>query len=93
MRVPAVVQPQTDDDTPASPLTPFGELLEFLDNVPGILRQLQESSRPGSIHIRLGSLKPQSKLRIPSGETAWEPDMSMLLKSKPVELASFDCCI
>jgi hypothetical protein len=35
--VPAVVQPQINDDTPALPPTTFGELIESLDIVPGIL--------------------------------------------------------
>jgi len=36
LRVPVVVQPQTDDDALAPPPTTFGELMERLDIVPGI---------------------------------------------------------
>jgi hypothetical protein len=43
----------------------------------------------GSSHIRLGLVKPQSKSSIPNGDSAAEPDSSMLLKAKPVEPVSF----
>jgi len=86
--VPAVVQPQTNDDTPAPPPTTFGELMESLDIVPRVSQRPQGNSRPGSSHIRLGSVKPQSKSSIPSGEPAAEPNSSTLLKAKPVEPVS-----
>jgi len=35
LRVPAVVQPQTNDDAPAPLPATFGELMESLDIVPG----------------------------------------------------------
>jgi hypothetical protein len=92
-RVPAVVQPQTMDAAPAPPPATFGELMESLDIVPGISQRPQATSRPGSSHIRLGSVKPQSQLGIPRGEPAAEPDSSMLLKAKPVEPVSFYPCI
>jgi len=81
LRVPVVVQPQTIDDAPEPPLATFGELMESLDIVPGISQRPQGTSRPGSSHIRLGSVKPQSKSSIPSGEPAAEPDSSMLPKA------------
>jgi hypothetical protein len=90
LRVPAVVQLQTNDHTPATSLTAFGELMESLDIVPGIL---QGTSQPGSSHIRLRSVMPQSKSSIPSCEPNAEPDLSMLLKAKPVEPVSFYPCI
>ena len=93
LRVPAVVQPQTNVDAPAPPPTTFGELMESLDIVPGISERPQGTSRPGSSHIRLGSVKLQSKSSILSGEPAAEPDSSTLLKSKPVEPVSFYPCI
>jgi hypothetical protein len=93
LRVPAVVQPQTMDDAPAPPPATFGELMESLDIVPGISQRPQGTSRPGSSHIRLGSVKPQSQSSIPSGEPAAEPDSSLLLKAKPVEPVSFYPCI
>jgi hypothetical protein len=92
-RVPAVVQLQTNEDAPAPPPTTFGQLIESLDIVPGIWQRPQGTSRPGSSHIRLGSVKPQSNSSIPSGKPAAEPDLSMLLKAKPVEPVSFDPCI
>jgi hypothetical protein len=91
--VPAVVQPQTNDDTPAPQPAIYGELMESLDSVPGISQRPQATSQPGSRHIRLGSVKPQSKSSIPSVEPAAEPDSSTLLKSKPVEPVSFYPCI
>jgi len=93
LRVPAVVQPQTNDDPPAPLPATFGELMESLDIVPGISQRLQGTSRPGSGHIRLRLVKPQSKSFIPGGEPAAEPDSSMLLKAKPVEPVSFYPCI
>jgi len=88
LRVPAVVQTQTNDDAPAPPPTTFGELIESVDIVPGISQRPQGTSRPGSSHIRLGSVKPQSKSSIRSGEPAAKPDSSTLPKAKPVELVS-----
>jgi hypothetical protein len=90
LRVPAVVQPQTNDDASPHPLITFAELMDSLDIVPGIL---EVTSRPASSHIRLGAVKSQSKSSIPSGEPAAEPDSSPLLKAKPVEPASFYPCI
>jgi hypothetical protein len=93
LKVPAVVQPQTLDDAPAPPPATFAELMESLDIVAGISQRPQGTSRPGSSHIRLGLVKPQSQSSIPSGEPAAEPDLSMLLKAKPVEPISFYPCI
>jgi len=90
LRVPAVIQLQTNDDTPPHPPTTFAELIESLDIVPGILEGI---SAAGSSHIRLGSVKPQSKSSIPSSEPPAEPDSSPLLKAKPVEPVSFYPCI
>jgi len=89
LRVQAVVQSQTNDDAPAPPPTTFGELMESFDIVPGISQRPQGTSGPGWSHIRLGSVKPQSKSSIPSGEPAAEPDLSTLLNAKPVEPGSF----
>jgi len=89
LRVPAVVQPETKDDAPAPPAPTFGEPMESIDIVPRISQRPQGTSRPGSSHIRLGSVKPQSKSSIASGEPAAKPDSSMLLKAKPFEPVSF----
>ena len=90
MTVPAVVQQRTNDDAPPHPPPTFAHLMERLDFVPGIS---EGTSRPGSSHIRLGLVKPLSKLSIPSGEPAAEPDSSPLLIAKPVEPVSFYPCI
>jgi hypothetical protein len=89
LRIPAVVQQQTNEDAPAPLPTTFGELMESHDIVPGISQRPQGTSRPGSSHIRLGSVKPQSKSSILSGEPAAEPNSSPLLNAKPVEPVRF----
>jgi len=93
LRVPSVVQLQTNDDALTPLPTTFGELMESLDIVPGILQRPQGTSQPGCSHIRLGSVKPESKSSIPSGEPAAEPDSSTLLKAKQIESVSFYRCI
>jgi len=93
LRVPVVIQPQTDDGASAPPPTTFGERMERLDIVPGISQMAQGTSRPGSSHIRLSSVKPQSNTSISGLEPAVEPDTSPLLKAKPVEPVSFYPCI
>jgi len=90
LKVPAVVQLQTNDDAPPPPPPTVAELMESLEIVPGIS---QGTSRAGSSHRRLGLVKPESRLNIPSGVPAAEPDWSTLLKAKPVELVSFYHCI
>jgi len=93
LRVPAVVQQQTDDDAATPVLTTIGEHLEFLDTVPGISPMLQGASRPGSSHIRLGLVKPLSNTTISGIEPAAELDTSPLLKVKTVHPVSFYPCI
>jgi hypothetical protein len=93
LSIPAVVQPQTDDNAPGPPPTSFGELMECLDIVARILQMLQWTSRPGSSHIRLGSQKLQLNTSIHCLEPATEPESSSLLKVKPVEPKSFYPCI
>jgi hypothetical protein len=66
LRVSAVVQAHTYDDTEAPALVPFAELIEYLDIDPGILHIQQETSHPGRNHIRLGSVKLQLNPGIPS---------------------------
>jgi len=86
----AVVQKQTKDEAPPHPPTTFAELMDSLDIVHGIS---EGTSQPGSSHIRLGSVKPQSKSSIPSCEPAAEADSSPLLKVKPVKPVRFYPCI
>ena len=92
LRVPAVIQLQTDDYAAAPSETTFGELLMSLELVPGISQMPQGSSRPGSSHIRLGYVKPQSNTSIASYEPAVDRDTSPLLKAKPVEPVIFYLC-
>jgi len=89
LTIPAVDQQQMVDDTAAPARTPVGGLMECLEIVLGISQMLQGPSRPGIIHIRLGSVNPQSNLIISSFESAAEPDTSHLLKVKAVEPGSF----
>jgi len=93
LRVPVVVQPQTDDDASAPPPTTFGELIERLDIVPGISQMPQGTSQPRRSHIRLGWVKPQSNTTISGLEPAAELDTLPLLKAKPVEPVSFYPCL
>jgi len=86
LRVLAVVQQRTNDFALPHPPTTYAALMKSLDMVPGIS---EGTSRPGSSHVRLGSVKPQSKSSIPSGEPAAEPDSSPLLKAKPVQPVCF----
>jgi len=90
LRVLAVIQPQTNDDAPPQPPTTFAGVMGSLDIVPGIS---QGTSRLGSSHIRLGSVKPQSESSIPRGELAAEPDSSPLLKPNRVEPVCIYRCI
>jgi len=57
LRVPVVVPPQTDDHASAPPPTTVRELMECLEIVAGISQMPQGTSRPGSSHKRLGSVK------------------------------------
>jgi hypothetical protein len=82
LRVRASVPPQIKYDATPHQLTTFAEIMENQDIMPGIS---QGTSRQGCSHIRLGSVKLQSKSSIPSGEPAAEPDSWPFLKAKPVE--------
>jgi len=93
LRVPVVIQPQTDDDASAPPPTTSGELMERLDIVPGISQMPQGTSRPGSSHIQRGSVKRQSNITISGFEPAAETDTLPLMKAKPVEPLSFYPCL
>jgi len=84
-----ITNTQTNADAPAPLLTAFGELMESLDIVARISQSPQGTSQPESSHIMLGSVKPQSKSSIPSGEAAVELNLSTMLKAKLVEPVSF----
>jgi len=93
LRVPAVVQPQTDDDTAAPALPPLGELMECLDIVRGILQMPQGTTQPGRSHMRLGTGKLWSNTRIPGLAPTAEPNSSLSLIAMPVERVSSYPCI
>jgi hypothetical protein len=59
LKVPAVVQLETNDDAQAPPTATFVELMASLYIVPRIYQRMQGTSRPGISHIRLGSVKSQ----------------------------------
>jgi hypothetical protein len=82
-----------DDDTAAPPPSAFGELMECLDIVTGLSQMPQGSSRSGSSHITLGSVRPQSNTSKPGLQLAVEPNFLTLLKTKLVEPVSFYPCI
>jgi len=73
--VPAVIQLQTADNPVAPAQTTFGVRMECLNIVPGISQMPQETSQPGSCHIRLGSVMPQSNMSIPGLEPSVEPNL------------------
>ena len=54
LKVLAVVQPQTADDTVSSALTTCCNRMETLDSVPGKSDMPQVTSQPGSSHMSLG---------------------------------------
>jgi len=58
-RVRKVTKLQINDDAAAPAPTTLGELIDFVDIVPGISQMPQGTSRPGSCHVWLGSGKPQ----------------------------------
>jgi len=93
LSVPAVVQQQTDDDAAAPARTSFGEHMECVDIVPRLSQMPQETSGPGSSHIRLGSVKLQLNRSIPGSAPAVERNVSPSLKVKPVETVSLYPCI
>jgi len=93
LRVPAIVKLQTDDDAAAPALTTFWEPMEWHECVPGLSQVPQGTYRPGSSHIGLGLVKPQSNTTISGLQPAAERDTSPLSKAKSVEPVSFHPCI
>jgi len=93
LMLPAIIKRQTDDDATAHPRTTFGDLIECLEIVPGILQMPQGTSRPGSSHMRLASMKPQLNTSITGLEPTAERDSSPLVKAKPDEPVSHYPCI
>jgi hypothetical protein len=93
LMVPAIVRPLTDSAA-ATPLPKtFGELMQTLDIVPGQLQMPQETSRPGSSQMRLGSVKLQSHPDIASLLSHKVAILSQSENRKAVEPVSLDCHI
>jgi len=93
LRVPSVFQEQRNNGAVAPVPTTFGNHMESLDIVPRISQRPLGTSRPGSSHIRVGSVKLWSNSSISSGKPAAEPDSSTLLNAKPIEPVSVYRCI
>ena len=66
LRVPAIVNPQTDTTAATPSATTFGHHMQTHDIVTGISQMPQGTSRPGSSQIRLGSEKMHSYKHIAS---------------------------
>jgi len=93
LKVPAVVQPQTEDDATSSAPTTYGETMETLESVPGKSQTPQLTSPPGNSDRWLNSRKPQTHHPIPSLPPYAEPDLSTSQKSKHVEPISCYLCM
>jgi len=85
LKVPAIIKFQTDHVEAAPSATTFGELLETLDIVWGILPMLQCTSRPGNSHMWVGSGKPKSPECISSILPGAESDSSLMTYAMPVQ--------
>jgi len=81
------------DNAASSVPTTFGVPTETLDIVPGKLQTPQETSGPGSSHIRLGSQKLWTHECILSLPPAPIPDWSPIQQSKHDNPESFNPCI
>jgi len=90
--VPVVVQLLREEDTTCSMPKTFGEAMETVDSVPGILQMLQVTSRLGSSQMGLGLPKPQTHEVILSLPHTPPPDSSMIQISKHVEPISYNTC-
>jgi len=64
IRVPAVLQPKTDDDAVSPAPTLFEGFTQCHDIVPRISQMPEGTSGPRTVHIWLGSGKPQLNLSI-----------------------------
>jgi len=93
LRVPAVMQLQTDDDVSSPAPKTFGVFMVCLYIVPGISQLLQWTTRSGSSHLRLGSGTPLWNISIPSLAPSAEPDLSTFLIAMPIEPGSLHPCI
>jgi len=93
LRVPAFVQPHANYVAAVPTPATFGDLMEYIDVVPGISQIPQGTSRPGICHIILGAGKPQSNMGIAGLAPATELDSSPIEPANPVEIIRFYRCI
>jgi hypothetical protein len=91
--IPAMLQPQSDEDTSAPPPTTFGQLMQCDDIVTGISQIPQGTTRPGCSHVRLGLVTPESNTSVFALEPTAETDTSPLLKVMLVEPVCFYRCM
>lgn len=91
LKVPDVVQPQTEDDAVFSAQLTYGEPIVALDSIPGKSQIQQVTCRPGSGHMRLKSRKPQTQHRIASFQPIAAPDSSPIEISNSVQTIRFFC--
>jgi hypothetical protein len=85
LQEPAVVHPQTDDDTASPALITLAEHAKSLHIVPGILQMPQGPNQPRRRDIRLASGKPQWNMSITSLAPSTEHDSSTFPIGKPIE--------
>jgi len=88
LKVPAVVKPQTDTTAATPSPSPFVELMQVLDIVPGQSQMPQVTSCQGSSQMRLGSEKPQADNHIVSLMPNAVPDSSQREIATPVQHVS-----
>jgi len=93
LQVPAVIKSRTYHVAAAPSPTTFVELLETLDNVPGMSPMPQCTSRPGSSHIRVDSGKPMSPGSISSLPPGAESDSLLMTYATPVQPVKAYHCI
>jgi len=89
LMVPAVVKPQTDTTAATPSPTPFAELMQVLDIVPGQSQMPQVKSRQESSQMRLGLENPQADNHIVSLMPDGLLDSSQMEIGIPVQPVSF----
>jgi len=89
----AVITLRMDDVAAAPAPTILADLMKTLDFVPKISQMPQETSRPGSSHMWLGSGKQHSNKWIASLLPNAAHTSSPIQNAKPVEPVSFYPCI
>lgn len=84
LKVPAVVEPQMEEDGAASALLTFGQRPETLDILSEISQMPQGTSQPGCSHRRLHTRKPQSHKFIASLPHVTAPNLTLIQKLKHI---------